>query len=72
MMSRIPFPVIATHDIRNGQAPPIKMGTAGDITGISGAIPSHYTVAFRPFRPFGPDGVVITLNYLTRTDLREA
>jgi hypothetical protein len=29
----------------------------------------HYTVAFRPF---GPDGVAITLNYLTRTDLREA
>jgi hypothetical protein len=69
MMSRIPFPVVATHDIRNGQAPPIKMGTAGDITGISGATPSHYTVAFHPL---GPGGVVITLNYLTRTDLREA
>jgi hypothetical protein len=69
MMSRIPFPVVATHDISNGQAPPIKMGTAGDITGISGATPSHYTVAFHPF---GPGGVVITLNYLTRTDLREA
>ena len=69
MMSRIPFPVVATHDIRKGQAPLIKTGCAGDITGISGATPSHYTVAFRPF---GPDGVVITLTYLTRTDLREA
>jgi hypothetical protein len=69
MMSRIPFPVIATHDIHKGHAPLIKTGTAGEITGISGATPSHYTVAFRPF---GPDGLVITLDYLTRTDLRDA
>jgi len=69
MISRIPFPVIATHDIRKGHAPLIKTGTAGEITGISGATPSHYTVAFRPC---GPDGVVITLDYLTRTDLRDA
>jgi hypothetical protein len=47
MMSRIPFSVIATHDIRKGHAPLIKTGTAGEITGISGATPSHYTVAFR-------------------------
>jgi len=69
MISRIPFPVIATHDIRKGHAPLIKTGTAGEITGISGATPSHYTVAFRPF---GPDGLVIILDYLTRTDLRDA
>ena len=40
MMSRIPFPVIATHDIRKGHAPLIKTGTAGEITGISGATPT--------------------------------
>ena len=39
MMSRIPFPVIATHDIRKGHAPLITTGTAGEITGISGATP---------------------------------
>ena len=68
MMSRIPFPVIATHDIRSS-SPLIKAGTPGEITGISGATPSHYTVSFWPF---GPEGVVVTLNYLTRNDLREA
>ena len=69
MMSRIPFPVVATHDIRKGQAPLIKRGTPGEITGVSGATPSHYTVTFWPY---GLDGVVVTLTYLTRTDLREA
>jgi hypothetical protein len=39
MMSRIPFPVIDTHDIRKGHAPLITTGTAGEITGISGATP---------------------------------
>ena len=69
MMSRIPFPVVATHDIRKGQGPLIKRGTPGEITGVSGATPSHYTVTFWPY---GLDGVVVTLTYLTRTDLREA
>jgi hypothetical protein len=68
MMSRIPFPVVATHDIHKGQAL-IKTGTLGEITGISGATPSHYTVTFWPF---GANGAVVTLHYLTRTDLREA
>ena len=68
MMSRIPFPVVATHDIRKGQAL-IKRGTPGEITGVSGATPSHYTVTFWPY---GLNGVVVTLTYLTRTDLREA
>ena len=69
MMSRIPFPVVATHDISKGHAPLIKSGTPGEITGISGATPSHYTVSFWPI---GPDGVAVTLSYLTRNDLREA
>jgi hypothetical protein len=69
MMSRIPFPVVATHDISKGYAPLIRSGTPGEITGISGATPGHYTVSFWPF---GPDGVAVTLNYLTRNDLREA
>jgi hypothetical protein len=69
MMSRIPFPVVATHDICKGLAPLIKSGTPGEITGISGATPSHYTVSFWPF---GPEGVAVTLSYLTRNDLREA
>ena len=68
MMSRIPFPVVATHDIHKGQAL-IKTGTPGEITGISGATPSHYTVTFWPL---GADRASVTLSYLTRTDLREA
>ena len=43
MISRIPFPVIATHDIRKGHIPMIKTGTAGEITGISGAPPPRIT-----------------------------
>lgn len=68
MMSRIPFPVVATHDINKGKVH-IECGTPGEITGISGATPSHYTVTFWPF---GADGVTVTVGYLTRTDLREA
>ena len=68
MMSRIPFPVVATHDIHKGQAL-IKTGTPGEITGVSGATPSHYTVTFWLL---GADRASVTLSYLTRTDLREA
>jgi hypothetical protein len=68
MMAHIPLPVIATHDIHKGTTL-IKTGTHGEITGISGATPSHYNVTFWPF---GADGKSVTLSYLTRIDLREA
>jgi len=68
MMSHIPFPVVATHDIHKGRAY-IKMGTPGEIIGISGATPSHYDVTFWPL---DADGISVTLSYLTRIDLREA
>ena len=67
-MAHIPFPVVATHDIHKGGAL-IKTGTYGEITGISGATPSHYNVTFWPA---GGDGTSVMLSYLTRIDLREA
>jgi hypothetical protein len=69
MMARIPFPVVATHDICKGTTVLVPIGTRGEITGVSGATPSHYTVKFWPA---GTDGDVVTLEYLTRMDLREA
>ncbi len=51
MLSAIPFPVIASHDIRQGQSALIKTGTPGEITGVSGAAPSYYTVSFWPSGP---------------------
>ncbi len=68
MMAHIPFPVVATHDIQKGTAV-IKTGTHGEITGISGATPSHYNVTFWPS---GPDGTCVTFSYLNRIDIREA
>ena len=68
MMAHIPFPVVATHDIHKGAAL-IRTGTHGEITGISGATPSHYNVTFWPS---GADGTSVMLSYLTRIDLREA
>lgn len=69
MLSAIPFPVIASHDIRQGQSALIRTGTPGEITGVSGAAPSYYTVTFWPS---GPDQAPVTLSYLTRTDIKEA
>ncbi len=69
MLSGIPFPVIASRDIRQGQSALIRTGTRGEITGVSGAAPSYYTVTFWPS---GPDQASVTLSYLTRTDVREA
>ena len=69
MLSAIPFPVIASHDIRQGQSALIKTGTPGEITGVSGAAPSYYTVMFWPS---GPDQAAVTLSYLTRTDIKDA
>lgn len=69
MMARIPFPVVATHDICKGRSPVIRKGTPGEITGVSNATPSHYTVTFWPSEL---KGEAVTLDYLTRTDLQEA
>ena len=68
MMTRIPFPVIARHDIRQSAAF-IRSGTPGEITGVSGAQPSYYTVTFWPR---GADSASVTLSYLTTSDLSEA
>ncbi len=68
-MAQIPLPVVATHDICRGTDILVASGTRGEITGVSGATPSHYTVRFWPANA---DGDVVTLDYLTRTDLREA
>ncbi len=69
MMAQIPLPVVATHDICRGTTVLVRTGTPGEITGVSRATPSHYTVRFWPA---GAGGEVVTLEYLTRTDLREA
>lgn len=66
MISRTPIPVAATHDIRRGQRPVIKAGTPGEVTDVSGG---DYTVVFWPF---GPDGVTVVVDKLTRLDLKEA
>jgi len=68
MMTRIPFPVIATRDIRQS-AVFIRGGTPGEITGVSGTTPPYYTVTFWPS---GADRASVTLSYLTTNDLREA
>jgi hypothetical protein len=65
----MPFPVVATHDIRKNKSLLVRRGTPGEITGVSGATPSHYTVTFWPA---GLDGETVTVSYLTRTDLKEA
>jgi hypothetical protein len=48
---------------------PIKCNTLGEITGTSGTDPVYFTVTFWPF---GTDGESVTVNHLSRTDLREA
>jgi hypothetical protein len=68
MMTRIPFPVIARRDIRQS-AVYIRTGTPGEITGVSGATPTYYTVTFWPR---GADSASVTLSYLTTNDLSEA
>jgi len=68
-MTHFPFPVVAVHNIRRGPSPLVPTGTPGEITGISGATPSHYDVTFR--LP-GVDGATVTIHYLTRTDLADA
>lgn len=68
MMTRIPFPVTARHDIRQSTVF-IRSGTPGEITGVSGVQPSYYTVTFWPR---GADSASVTLSYLTTNDLREA
>ncbi len=62
-----PIPVTATHDILQGQAPPIKAGTPGEITDLPGASGVSYTVMFRP-----TGGGTVTVRDLCRIDLREA
>ncbi len=69
MMMQIPLPVIATHDIRRGAGILVRNGTPGEITETDGATPCEYTVRFRPPEARGD---VVTVDHLTRTDLREA
>jgi len=65
MITRIPIPVAATHDLRSRQGPLIKRGTPGELTEVTAG---HYTVMFWPF---GPNGVTVVVDNLTRLDLRE-
>lgn len=69
MMTRIPVPVVATHDLRRVPGIFIKRGTPGELTGVSQATPGHYTVTFWPA---GLDGMTVVVDHLTRLDLREA
>ena len=69
MLTQIPFPVVALHDIRRSPALLIPRGTPGEITGVSEATPSRYTVTFWPF---GMGGATVTISHLSRTDLKEA
>ena len=69
MMSRAYRPIIAAHEIRRTDHPPIRAGTSGEIIGISGDIPPHYCVTFWPS---GRDRAPVTINHLTRIDLKDA
>ena len=69
VVTSIPFPVVSVNEIRRGSSLLIPRGTPGEITGVSGATPSHYTVTFWPF---GLDGATVTITDLTRNDLIEA
>jgi len=68
MTDQRPIQVRATHDLRSPTAQ-IKCDTLGEITGTSGTDPVYFTVTFWPF---GTDGETVTVNHLSRTDLREA
>jgi len=68
MTDQPPIQVRATHDLRSPSVP-IKCATPGEITGTSGTDPVYFTVTFCPF---GTDGETVTVNHLSRTDLREA
>ena len=69
MMTRIPVPVVATHDLRVASGVFIKRGTPGNLTCVTGAVPGHYTVLFWPA---GLDGKTVVVDHLTRHDVREA
>ena len=69
MMTRIPIPVIASHDLRRGHGVVIRQGTHGELTGVTGAIPGHYTVTFWPS---GSAGLPVIVDHLTRIDLKES
>jgi len=69
MMTRIPIPVAATHDLRRGRGPLIKRGTPGELTGVTRATPGRYTVTFWPY---GPTGITVVVDNLTRLDVKEA
>ncbi len=69
MMTRIPVPVVARHDLRSAPGILIKRGTPGELTGVTGAAPGHYTVTFWPA---GLDGMTVVVDHLTRHDLKEA
>jgi len=67
-MSIVPFPVVATRDIRQS-ASFVRRGTKGEVIGVSRDTPYYYSVAFWPN---GPDSGSVRFDYLTRNDLREA
>ena len=69
MMSRAYLPIRAAHEILTTDHPPIRAGTPGEIIGVSGDIPPSYCVTFWPD---GRDGAAVTINHLTRIDLKEA
>jgi len=61
----VPIPVVAKRDLFRYKTPLIKAGTRGNIVGITGG--STYAVAFLPSK----HSLVVTLGYLTDTDVQE-
>ncbi len=69
MISRVHLPVRAARDIRTKQHQQIKAGTPGEVISVTGVTPAYYCVMFWPS---GLGGGTVTVNYLHRTDLKEA
>jgi hypothetical protein len=62
-----PFPVTATHELRQ-RSTVIPAGTPGEITAMTGSVPTYYTVSFS----LNGMGEIVTVDHLTRMDLHEA
>jgi hypothetical protein len=67
-MVHVPFPVRASHDIRQGTAQ-INRGTRGEVIGTSREAPYYYYSVV--FWLDGADDSAVRFDYLTQDDIRE-
>ena len=62
-----PIPVTATHELRQ-RSTTVPAGTLGEITAMTGSIPTYYTASFW----LAGSDERVTIDHLTRMDLHEA